>query len=68
MIDSIRNDLEFNLKPRQVYIDKLKELEDIGKVDTLHKYNLLNIYRMHVNEHDILKKNLEYLYKLIKYY
>ena len=41
------------------------ELEEGGGgIDSLAKYNLLNIYRLHINEHDILKKNYEYLKKL----
>lgn len=62
MIDSINNDLDNVLKPREVYVQKLNELN----VDSMNKYNLLNIYRLHINEHDILKKNLDYLLKLRK--
>ena len=61
MIDSINSDLDTVLKPREVYQLKIQEL---GQIDTMNKYNLLNVYRLHINEHDVLKKNLEYLMKL----
>ena len=62
MIDSINNDLDNVLKPREVYVQKLNELN----VDSMNKFNLHNIYRLHINEHDILQKNLDYLLKLRK--
>ena len=66
LIDSVEKDLKHHLKPREVYEQQLKELQDIGQVDSVHKVNLLNVLRLQMNECDILQKNLDYLMKLRK--
>ena len=48
----MENDLNHNLKPREVYEAKIHEIE--GNLDSLTKFNSLNIHRLHVNEIDIL--------------
>lgn len=60
LIDSIEKELFDKMKPREVYEAKLKELQ----VNSLKNFNLLNLHRIHLNEVDILQKNLDYLKKL----
>lgn len=31
----------------------------------MDKYNLMNVYRLHLDEHEILKKNLEVITKMM---
>ncbi len=49
------------LKPRDQYINKLVELEK--EITSLNDFHMLNVMRLHVDEHDILRGNLEYLRK-----
>jgi hypothetical protein len=62
LIDAIQKNLDHDLKPREVYEQKIAEL----KVDSMSKYNMLNVYRLHLNERDILDQNLSYLLKMRK--
>lgn len=66
LIDSVERDLNESLKPREVYEAKLNELTQGGQIDSMEKYNLMNVHRLHLDEHTILKKNLEYLTKMRK--
>lgn len=66
MIDSVEQDLKQHLKPKEVYLQRLAELEDLGLVDSVDKLNELNVLRLHINECDIAQKNLDYLIKLRK--
>jgi len=62
LIDSIENNLQSQLKPREVYQAKLQELE----INSMKKYNMMNVHRLHLNEIDILRKNLDYLQTMRK--
>jgi hypothetical protein len=64
LIDSIDRDLEQNLKPQEVYEAKLSEIIDHGPLDSMEKYNLINVHRLHLNEIEILKKNRDYMLKM----
>ena len=46
MIDSIENDLNHNLKPKEVYEQQLNEMTEIGQIDSISKVNQMNINRM----------------------
>lgn len=46
MIDSIENDMHHILKPKEVYQQKLYELEEVGSLDSMDKFNLMNVLRM----------------------
>jgi hypothetical protein len=52
--DVFKKDLTVQLKPRYVYETKLHELCEVGTIDSMTKFNLMNVYRLHINEHDIL--------------
>lgn len=52
------------LKPRAYYADKLGELEK--GINSLNDYHMMNVMRLHLDEFDILKGNLEYLTKTSK--
>lgn len=65
LMDNMEHDLNHSLKPAEIYEQKLSELE-MGSFDTIDKFNCMNIYRLQLNEIDILKKNLNYLTKLRK--
>jgi hypothetical protein len=64
MLDSVERDLTEVLKPKEVYEAKLNELTQGGSIDSMLKYNLMNVYRLHLDEHAILQKNMEYLTKM----
>jgi hypothetical protein len=49
------------LKPREYYKSRVVELE--SNIDSLDTYHLLNVNRLHLDESDILRSNLEYLAK-----
>lgn len=42
---------------------KLKEQEPLTSIE---KYHLKNVYQLHLDEEEILEKNLEYLKKTMK--
>ena len=48
-------------KPRSHYLDRLGQLE--SRIDSLDSFHLMNVLRMHVDEYDILKGNLDFLTK-----
>ena len=50
-----------HLKPREHYLSSAGNLE--SSLDSLDKFHQLNIARLHLDEVDILKGNLEYLVK-----
>ena len=66
MIDAIDQNLDVQLKPKEVYESKLNELTEIGSIDSLEKYNIMNVHRLHINEIDILSKNRDYLMQMRK--
>jgi len=51
-------------------LNKIGELE--SNIDSLDSFHMLNVHRLHLDEYDILKGNLEYLTqsseKNIKYF
>ena len=49
------------LKPRDHYASRLADLEK--QITSLKEFHMLNVMRLHVDEHDILRGNLEYLMK-----
>jgi hypothetical protein len=49
------------LKPQSYYLDRLGQLE--SRIDSLDNFHLLNVMRMHADEYEILKGNLDYLTK-----
>jgi hypothetical protein len=49
------------LKPRDFYASKLASYEK--EITSLTDYHLMNVMRLHLDEHDILRGNLEYLTK-----
>ena len=49
------------LKPKEYYLSRIGELE--ANLDSLDKYHMLNVCRLHVDEWDILKGNLDFLGK-----
>jgi hypothetical protein len=49
------------LKPRDFYASKLSQLE--AEITSLNDYHIMNVMRLHVDESDILRGNLEYLTK-----
>ena len=51
------------LKPRDFYLSRIGDLE--SNIDSLDSYHLLNVYRLHLDEYDILKGNLDYLSKTV---
>jgi hypothetical protein len=63
-MDFLLNTLEEHLsklKPRDHYLSRVGELE--AKIDSLDTFHLLNVNRLHLDEVDILKGNLDYLTK-----
>ena len=52
------------LKPRDYYAHKLADLEK--GINTLNDFHMMNLMRLHLDEFDILKSNLEYLTKASK--
>jgi hypothetical protein len=52
------------LRPREHYLSKLNALE--ANIDSLDSFHLVNVMRLHIDEHDVLKSNLEYLTKAAK--
>jgi len=49
------------LKPKEYYVNRIAELE--AKLDSLDKYHMLNVCRLQLDEWEILKGNLDYMYK-----
>lgn len=49
-----------NLKPREHYADKLSNMPQVSSVS---ECNQMNLTVLHMDEHDLLTKNLDYLYK-----
>ena len=49
-----------NLKPREHYADKLNSMPQVTSVS---ECNQMNLTVLHMDEHDLLTKNLEYLHK-----
>lgn len=60
LIDSIDKDLSHKLKPREVYQQKIAELEERG-IDSLAKFGMLNVHRLHLDEREVLERTLKYL-------
>jgi hypothetical protein len=60
LIQSVEQNLS-RLKPRDFYSQRIAELEI--NMSTLDQYHLLNVSRLHLDEFDILKGNLDYLRK-----
>lgn len=49
------------LKSRDFYLNRIGEIE--GNIDTIDRYHTLNASRLQLDEHDIIKANLEFLCK-----
>lgn len=65
LMDAVAEDLRAHLKPREVYQQKIFELEQ-GGLDSMTKFQLLSLHRLHLDEIFVLEKNLAYLGKLRK--
>ena len=50
------------LKSEEFYHDKISKLTE-QQIEKVTDYNKLNMYRLHLDERDVLQKNLNYLTK-----
>ena len=57
IIDSFEQSLGY-LKSRETYHDRLN---NISQVSSIAEYNQMNLNVLHLDEYDLLKKNLDYL-------
>ena len=55
MIHFIERDLNEHLKEPDHYLNKI---EDLGGIDSMEKYHMMNMFRIHVDEREIMEKNL----------
>ena len=59
IIDHFERNLN-NLKGRDVYAERLAKMP---QVTTLSEYNQMNLTILHMDEHDLLTKNIQFLKK-----
>ena len=64
LLDAVEQNLHHTLKPKEVYLSKLAELEDLGSIDSMDKFNSMNVHRLHLDEIAILEKNRDYLVQM----
>ena len=60
IIESFERSLN-NLKKREFYEEKIGN--NATQITSISEFNLMNLNVLHLDEHDLLTKNLEYLYK-----
>lgn len=59
LVEGLERNLN-NLKRRDVYEEQLSSMAQVG---SLSEFNQMNLAVLHLDEFDVLTKNLDYLYK-----